>query len=91
MMMNENSMYCVYMTPCKYCAKFDKWCEKKCRSKKSAQSVANNAVAENIEKNLNPAGEYAVKFAKNHGMSVAEAMGHPMVKARFNVFNETGM
>lgn len=91
MMMNENSMYCVYMTPCKYCAKFDKWCDKKCKSKKSAQAATNNAIAENTEKNLNPAGEYAVKFAKNHGMSVAEAMGHPMVKARFNVFNETGM
>lgn len=39
---------------------------------------------------LNPAGEYAIKFAKNHCISIAEAMEHPMVKARFNVFNETG-
>lgn len=40
MMMNENSMYCVYMTPCKYCAKFDKWCDKECKSKKRGGRVA---------------------------------------------------
>jgi len=39
---------------------------------------------------LNPAGEYAVTFARNHGMSIAAAMEQPMVKARFEVFNKTG-
>lgn len=39
---------------------------------------------------LNPAGQYAVKFAQNHGMSIDEAMEQPMVKARFEFFNATG-
>lgn len=39
---------------------------------------------------LNPAGKYAVKFAKNHGMSINEAMKQPMVKARFEFFNAAG-
>lgn len=39
---------------------------------------------------LNPAGQYACKFAENHGISVAEAMKQPMVRARFEYFNQTG-
>ncbi|MGO5096276.1 hypothetical protein ACTQ34_10695 [Agathobaculum sp. LCP25S3_E8] len=39
---------------------------------------------------LNPAGQYAVKFAENHSMSINEAMEQPMVKARFEFFNQTG-
>ena len=39
---------------------------------------------------LNPAGQYAVKFAENHGMSISKAMEQPMVKARFEFFNVTG-
>lgn len=39
---------------------------------------------------LNPAGQYAVKFAQNHGISIDEAMEQPMVKARFEFFNATG-
>lgn len=40
---------------------------------------------------LNPYGEYLVKFAQNHGMSISEAANQPMVKARLAFFNETGM
>lgn len=43
------------------------------------------------QKLLNPYGEYAVKFAENHGMSIYEAMQQPMVKARLEFFNATGM
>lgn len=88
MMFNGNSMHCVYMTPCNYCSKFDKWCDKKCN--KQTKEKLKEIVPVNEEKMLNPAGEYAVKFANNHGISISEAMEHPMVKARFNVFNETG-
>lgn len=31
--MNGGLEFCVYMTPCGYCSKFDKWCEKKCKNK----------------------------------------------------------
>lgn len=41
-------------------------------------------------KYLNPYGEYVVKFAKNHGISIREALDEPMVKARYNYFNMTG-
>lgn len=85
MMMKGNSMFCVYMTPCNYCAKFDKWCDKNCGKRKGMKNTE-----EQTEKMLNPAGEYAVKFAENHGISIAEAMEQPMVKARFDVFNATG-
>lgn len=43
------------------------------------------------QKLLNPYGEYAVKFAENHGMTINEAMKQPMVKARLEFFNATGM
>lgn len=39
---------------------------------------------------LNPAGKYAVKFARNHGMTIEEALSHPMVQARFDFFSATG-
>lgn len=42
------------------------------------------------EKALNPAGEYAVKFARNRGISIEDAMEQPMVKARFQVFQDVG-
>ena len=35
---------------------------------------------------LNTHGEYVLKFAKNHGISVAEAYVHPMVKAHLEYF-----
>lgn len=90
MMINENSIYCIYMTPCNYCAKFDKWCDKRCNDRNAIEKAKNETKNEATGKILNPAGEYAVKFAKNHGMSIAEAMEQPMVKARFDVFNATG-
>lgn len=79
MMVNKNSTFCVYMTPCNYCSKFDKPCNGACDDKGKLN-----------DKMLNPAGEYAVTFARNHGMSIAAAMEQPMVKARFEVFNKTG-
>lgn len=39
---------------------------------------------------LNPAGKYAAKFAENDGISIAKALKHPMVKARFDYFSATG-
>ena len=39
---------------------------------------------------LNPYGEYVVKFANNHGISIDEAHQHPMCKARLVYFNGTG-
>lgn len=39
---------------------------------------------------LNPHGEYVLKFAKNHGMSIAEAHEHPMVKAHLEFTNSMG-
>lgn len=43
------------------------------------------------QKTLNPYGEYLLKFAKNHNMSIDEASEQPMVKARLEFFNKTGM
>lgn len=40
---------------------------------------------------LNPYGKYLCKFAKNHNMSIEEAAEQPMVKARLDYFNKTGM
>lgn len=57
------------------------------RKPKKAEALASSEAS---NKMLNPAGEYAVQFAKNHGISIQEAMEQPMVKARFHFFNETG-
>lgn len=35
----------------------------------------------NAEATLSPVGEYAMKFAENHGMSLSDAINQPMVKA----------
>lgn len=43
------------------------------------------------QKALNPYGEYLLKFAKNHNMSIDEASEQSMVKARLDYFNKTGM
>ena len=40
---------------------------------------------------LNPAGKYLLKFAKNHSLSISEDYEQPMVKARFDFFNKTGL
>lgn len=36
---------------------------------------------------LNPHGQYATKFAENHGISINEALEHPTVKAHEVYFN----
>ena len=54
------------------------------------KALLNEARDEGTTFLLNPAGQYAVKFAQNHGMSINEAMEQPMVKARFEFFNATG-
>lgn len=40
---------------------------------------------------LNPYGEYLIKFAHNHGLSIDEAAEQPMIKARKIFFDATGM
>ena len=40
---------------------------------------------------LNTYGEYVVKFAQNHGLTILEAVDEPMVKARKAFFEATGM
>lgn len=52
-----------------------------------ARGYVNDEVAEL----LNPYGEYLCKFAKNHNMSIQEATEQPIVKARLDYFNKTGM
>ena len=90
MMVNKNSTFCVYMTPCNYCSKFDKPCNEACDDKGRLKKAEVPAGSEAPDKMLNPAWEYAVTFARNHGMSIVAAMEQPMVKARFEVFNKTG-
>ena len=77
------TMFCQYETPCGWCARLNKECPEKggCKPKK-AKAVAH----EKEEKLLNPVGEYAAKLAENHGMSIAEAMKEPMVKAYAQVY-----
>lgn len=76
------TMFCQFETPCGWCARLNKECTEKggCKPKikKAAAAVAQPAAEEKI---LSPVGEYAIKFANNHGMSISEAMEHPMVKA----------
>lgn len=61
------TMFCQYETPCGWCARLNKECPKKGGCKKKE----NKATADNAdEKLLNPEGEYVVKFAENHGMSI---------------------
>lgn len=38
--MNDGIEFCVYMTPCGYCSKFDKWCSKKCREDKNKEKLS---------------------------------------------------
>lgn len=85
------TMFCQYETPCGYCVRLDKECPEKsgCRPRRKAAVAI--ACPESDEKLLNPAGEYAVKFAENHGISVDEAMQEPMVKARFTAYEIGGI
>jgi hypothetical protein len=38
---------------------------------------------------LNDHGKYVVKFAKNHGISIAEAQKYPTVKAHLQFFSQS--
>ena len=89
-MINKNSTFCIYMTPCNYCSKFDKPCNEICNDKRKPKKAEAIASSEVSNKMFNPVGEYAVQFARNHGMNIQEAMEQPMVKARLHFFNETG-
>ena len=57
----------------------------------TVQERIKDAAAETAQKALNPYGEYVLKFAKNHNISIAEAYEQPIVKARHKFFCETGM
>lgn len=85
------TMFCQYETPCGYCVRLDKECPEKGKCAPRKKAAAAVASPESDEKLLNPAGEYAVKFAENHGISVDEAMREPMVKARFAVYAAGGI
>ena len=78
------TMFCQYETPCGWCTRLNKECPEKgrCAPKKGKAVVT----AEPEEKLLNPVGEYAAKFAENHGMSINDALNHPAVKAFAHVF-----
>lgn len=86
--MNNNSMFCTYLTPCNYCSKFDKWCDKCNKNQKKLEKTAQKQTNEKL---LNPAEEYAVEFAENHNISIEEAWERPMVKERLEFFNKTGI
>lgn len=81
------TVFCIYETPCGWCARLNKECLEK--GKRRPQKVTRPDIKPE-EKLLNPAGEYAVKFAENHGISISEAYEQPMVKARLEFFNQTG-
>ena len=85
------TMFCQYETPCGWCTRLNKDCTVKGGCKKEPRKLKAAAVPEQEERLLNPAGEYAVKFAENHGMSIQEALEHPTVKARRMFFEATGM
>ena len=74
------TMFCQYETPCGWCVRLNKECTEKggCKPKRKKAAAA---LEEQGEKLLNPTGEYAAKFAENHGISFSEAMSAPMVKA----------
>lgn len=85
------TMFCQYETPCGYCVRLDKECPEKGKCKPRRKAAAAVAISKPDEKLLNPAGEYAVKFAENHGISIDKAMQEPMVKARFAAYATGGI
>lgn len=54
---------------------------------KARELIGENTTTESL---LNPYGDYVVKFAKNHDISIDEAYQHPICKARLEYFNQTG-
>lgn len=80
------TIFCQYETPCGWCTRLDKECTEKSDSRKLTIElpVIPKLPAGKIppkEEMLSPVGEYAAKFAENHGISFSEAMQHPTVKA----------
>ena len=71
------TMFCQYETPCGWCVRLDKECteKNKCKPNKFSDGI------DPREKLSNPVSEYDTKFAENHGISIAEALEHPMVNA----------
>ena len=55
MMVNKNTTFCVYMTPCNYCSKFDKPCNEACDDKGKLKKAEVPAGSEAIF-NLRPRG-----------------------------------
>lgn len=82
----NQAKFCQFETPCGWCVRLNKECPEKGRCKKKKKAASDNA----DKKMLNPAGEYAAKFAENHRMSISDALEHPMVKAGMDFFNQTG-
>lgn len=82
------TMFCQYETPCGYCTRLNEPCIAKgaCKPKPRPAPVDLRAALKIEPDNktqgaLNELGEYAVRFAQNHGITAAEAMSHPTVKA----------
>lgn len=53
--MNSGLEFCIYITPCGYCSKFDKWCEKK---KNKYNKSKGETIDEEEFKNLKLNGRY---------------------------------
>ncbi len=71
----------------KYHAPTSEWI----KIEETVQKKTKDVAAETVQKVLNPYGEYVLKFAENHNMSITEAYEQPMVRARYKFFCETGM
>lgn len=63
--MNGGIEFCVYMTPCGYCSKFDKWCEEKCNdNRRKTNNNFNNIIKENDN------GSFEFKNLEGKGLSI---------------------
>ncbi len=88
-----DDIICQFKAPCGYCIRFDKQCQeiRGCNPNDPKMMRAVATTEEDADKKLlNPVGEYAAKFAQNHGISIKEALEQPMVRARRAFFNATG-
>lgn len=82
------TMFCQYETPCGFCTRLNKPCTVKgdCKPEPLPLPVDLRAALKietdnKTQGTLNELGEYAVRFAQNHGITASEAMSHPTVKA----------
>lgn len=64
--MNGGIEFCVYMTPCGYCSKFDKWCEKKCNNKRKTNFNFSNIIKENEN------GSFTFKDLEEKGIVIGD-------------------